>query len=81
MPEGEVLFEFGSIGYEFFIILNGSVSVGIKLKGENYEENKKAMLESEDVPMWEKVNGNRWKSKFKGELSFWTQVGQNFNLY
>ncbi len=61
-----MLFEFGSIGYEFFIILSGAVSIYITLKGETYEEDKATMLESPDVPFPRKLNGDRWKSKFKG---------------
>lgn len=59
MPEGEVLFEFGSIGFEFFIILKGEVSIYITLKGENYEEEKLKMLESPDVPFELKKLGDR----------------------
>lgn len=59
MPEGEVLFEFGSIGFEFFIILKGEVSIYITLKGENYEEEKQKMLDSTDLGLKAKLNGDR----------------------
>jgi hypothetical protein len=59
VPEGEVLFEFGSIGFEFFIILKGEVSIYITLKGENYEEEKQKMLDSTDLGLKAKLNGDR----------------------
>jgi len=65
VPEGQVLFEAQTIGYEFFIILKGQVGIGISLKGPDYEEKKKAVLEGPKMPkLPEKVP--RFKSKFDG---------------
>lgn len=47
VPEGEVLFEYQSIGYEFFIILKGMVGICINLKGPDYDERKKAASEGQ----------------------------------
>ena len=66
VPEGEVLFEYESLGYEFFIILSGKVSIHINLKGVDYSDKKKEMIASPDIPFKPKTTG-RWKSNFKGK--------------
>lgn len=65
MPEGHVLFEAQTIGYEFFIILKGQVGIGISLKGPDYEVKRKAILESPKINM-QAVKVPRFKSKFDG---------------
>jgi CRP-like cAMP-binding protein len=65
VPEGEVLFEVDSIGYEFFIILKGKVSIFIKLQLPDYEAKRKAVIESPDVPFRPKPQ-ERTKSNFEG---------------
>ena len=66
VPEGEVLFEYESLGYEFFIILSGKVSIHINLKGVDYTDKKKEMVASPDIPLKTKT-ADRWKSNFKGK--------------
>jgi CRP-like cAMP-binding protein len=63
VPEGEVLFEMESIGYEFFIILKGKVGIMVKLPMSVSESN--AVLDSPDVPFIEKTR-TRTKSNFHG---------------
>lgn len=65
VPEGEVLFEANTIGYEFFIILKGSVGIGIGLKGPDYEEKRRAVLESSRLAK-PQSKYPRFKSKFEG---------------
>jgi len=65
VPEGEVLFELDSIGYEFFIILTGRVGIHLRLQLADYEEQKKLILESQDVPFKEDRKP-RNKSDFEG---------------
>lgn len=60
-----MLFEAQTIGYEFFIILKGQVGIAISLKGPDYEDRKKAILESARLPMG-KERMPRFKSKFEG---------------
>lgn len=65
MPVGEVLFEAQTIGYEFFIILRGTVGIYIPLKQPGYEERRKEVLESADAEAPPKKMP-RFKSKFEG---------------
>lgn len=68
VPEGEVLFEFSSLGYEFFIILEGFTSIYIKMKVPDYEEKKTEMFEMKSLG-FKKKKFKRWKSKFDGKKS------------
>lgn len=63
MPEGEILFEMESIGYEFFIILQGIVSICIKIPIS--DNDVKAVTQAEDAPLKEKLKP-RSKSSFEG---------------
>lgn len=65
VPQGEVLFEVNSIGYEFFIILKGLVGIFINLPNAFSEERRKQILESETITSQPKEMA-RFKSKFKG---------------
>lgn len=65
VPEGQVLFEANTIGYEFFIILRGSVGIGIGLKGPDYEEKRRAVLERQSLPL-PHSKLPRFKSRFEG---------------
>lgn len=60
-----MLFELGSVGYEFFIILKGSVSIQISLGIKGNEENIKNfnLLKDVDFPVKTKP---RSKSQFQG---------------
>ena len=63
MPEGEVLFEMESIGYEFFIILQGIVGIFVKIPMS--ENDVKAVTLSENTPFPENPK-SRSKSSFEG---------------
>lgn len=65
MPEGEVLFEAQSIGYEFFVILRGSVSICIGVKGQDHDERKKQVIDSPKLAFPVRKVG-RFKSQFEG---------------
>ena len=66
MGEGEVLFEAQSIGYEFFIILGGSVSICINVKGNDHEERLKQLMDSGPAPVRSSETPKRHKSAFEG---------------
>lgn len=63
VPEGEILFEMESIGYEFFIILRGKVSIMVKIPMSEVEETR--ILSETDVQFKEKLKP-RTKSNFEG---------------
>jgi CRP-like cAMP-binding protein len=63
VPEGEILFEMESIGYEFFIILRGKVSIMVKMSISSTDSTK--VTTEPDIPLKEKVK-ERTKSNFEG---------------
>lgn len=66
VPEGEVLFEVDSPGFEFFFIIKGQVGIGIRMKDDAQSEAlKEQILAEEDLPIPIKKT-NRYKSSFPG---------------
>jgi CRP-like cAMP-binding protein len=65
VPEGEVLFEAQSIGYEFFVILKGMVSICIGVKGQDHDDRKKQVVDSPKLAFPVRKVA-RFKSQFKG---------------
>ena len=58
------MFEVESIGYEFYIILRGQVSILINIPNAYTEEERKRILNSMDMPVMKRLE--RYKSSYAG---------------
>ena len=71
MPAGQVLFEIGSLGKEFYIILEGECSFYIRCPDNKKSEIKEQMKQIEKLPLEDTDESKkRTKSSYEGKEYF-----------